>query len=129
MITALDHAARPGAGGTDADELRMLRDSAIAFCARESGLARVRGLRGTRPGFDPAVWKKMADQGWLGILLPESFGGSELGCAAMRVVAEELARAHAGAACRMRCACTWRLLSATTTPCGNPCCRSSQRAI
>ena len=93
MITALDHAARPGAGGTDADELRMLRDSAIAFCARESGLARVRGLRGTRPGFDPAVWKKMADQGWLGILLPESFGGSELGCAAMRVVAEELARA------------------------------------
>ena len=93
MITALDHAARPGAGGTDADELRMLRDSAIAFCARESGLARVRGLRGTRPGFDLPVWKKMADQGWLGILLPESFGGSGLGCAAMRVVAEELARA------------------------------------
>ncbi|MBI1988869.1 MAG: acyl-CoA dehydrogenase family protein [Betaproteobacteria bacterium] len=93
MSTALDHAARPGAGGTDADELRMLRDSAIAFCARESSPARVRGLRGTRPGFDSAVWKKMADQGWLGILSPESFGGSGLGCAAMRVVAEELARA------------------------------------
>ena len=29
----LDRAARPEAGEADADELRMLRDSAIAFCA------------------------------------------------------------------------------------------------
>ena len=93
MNTARDHAARPEADETDADELRMLRDSALAFCARESTLARVRGLRATSPGFDSAVWKTMADQGWLGILLPANFGGSELGCAAMRVVAEELARA------------------------------------
>ncbi len=92
MSTARDHASRPEAGATGADELRMLRDSASAFCARESSLARVRGLRGTGPGFDPAVWKKMAAQGWLGILVPASLGGSELGCAAMRVVAEELAR-------------------------------------
>ena len=93
MSTVLDHAARPEAGDTDADDLRMLRDSAIAFCARDSSLARVRGLRQTTPGFDPAVWKNMANQGWLGILLPASLGGIGLGCAAMRVVAEELARA------------------------------------
>ena len=93
MSTVLERTAQPEMGETEADELRMLRDSALAFCARESTLARVRGLRGTHPGFDPAVWKKMADQGWLGILLPTSLGGVELGCAAMRVVAEELARA------------------------------------
>jgi hypothetical protein len=33
MSTVLDLAARPEAGEADADELRMLRDSAIAFCA------------------------------------------------------------------------------------------------
>lgn len=93
MSNARDRVVRPEADETEADELRMLRDSAVAFCARESSLARVRGLRGTQPGFDSAVWKKMADQGWLGILLPANFGGAELGCAAMRVVAEELARA------------------------------------
>ena len=73
----------------------MLRDSALAFCVRESTLARVRRLRGTQPGFDPVFWKKMADQGWLGMLLPANFGGAALGCAALRVVAEELARALA----------------------------------
>jgi alkylation response protein AidB-like acyl-CoA dehydrogenase len=34
----------------------------------------------------------MAEQGWLGILIPENFGGQGLGAAEMAVVVEELAR-------------------------------------
>ena len=71
----------------------MIKDSAVAFCARESTLARVRGLRGTLPGYDRALWQKIAAQGWLGILIPEPLGGSGLGYAEMRIVAEEMARA------------------------------------
>ena len=74
------------------DELsRLLRDAASAF-ARRGGVERSRKLRQTRPGMDAAVWKEMAEQGWLGIVIPEEFGGQALGFGAMAIVAEELAR-------------------------------------
>ncbi len=81
-----------GAGETDSTDLRMLRESVAAFAGKETSMARVRGLRRTLPGFDRSVWKKMAGQGWLGILIPEALGGMGLGFSAMRVVAEQLAR-------------------------------------
>ncbi len=70
---------------------RLLRDSAAAF-ARRGGIARVRALRAKASGFDRAVWTQMAEQGWLGILVPEENGGQELGFAEMAVVVEELSR-------------------------------------
>ena len=74
------------------DELaRLLRDAASSF-ARRGGVERSRKLRQTRPGLDDAVWKEMAEQGWLGIVIPEEFGGQALGFGAMAIVAEELAR-------------------------------------
>jgi len=75
----------------DGEMLRLLRDAAATF-ARRAGVGRSRGLRNTRPGFDRATWKEMAEQGWLGILIAENFGGQGLGAAEMAVVAEELAR-------------------------------------
>jgi len=54
---------------------------------RGTDLKRVRRLRGTRPGFERAVWQQMAEFGWLGILVPEQYGGLGLGCAEMAVVA------------------------------------------
>ncbi len=41
---------------------------------------------------DAAAWKQMAEQGWLGIIVPEEFGGQGLGFAEMAVVVEELAK-------------------------------------
>jgi len=75
----------------DGEMLRLLRDAAATF-ARRAGVDRSRALRNTRPGFDRATWKEMAEQGWLGILIAENFGGQGLGAAEMAVVAEELAR-------------------------------------
>ena len=66
---------------------RLLRDSAATF-AKRGGIARVRALRATAPGFDRAIWKQMAEQGWLGILIAESHGGQELGFGEMAVVVE-----------------------------------------
>ncbi|MFJ4375581.1 acyl-CoA dehydrogenase family protein [Pseudomonas japonica] len=62
------------------ENIRMIRDSAVAF-APASELARVRGLRYQTPGFDRAVWREMADNGWLGLSLPEARGGIGLGMA------------------------------------------------
>ena len=70
---------------------RLLRDSAATF-AKRGGIARIRALRAKAPGFDHATWKQMAEQGWLGVLIPESHGGQQLGSAEMAVVVEELQR-------------------------------------
>ena len=89
MSVAVDHDAN---AQTDNDDvLRLLRDAASAF-ARKGGLARSRALRDTKPGFDREVWSQMAEQGWLGLLISEEFGGQGLGFSEMAVVAEELAR-------------------------------------
>lgn len=73
------------------ERLALLRDSAKHFVDRPAALKRSRHLRGTEPGYDRSVWKQFADMGWLGTCVPESYGGSGLGCAEMAVVAEELA--------------------------------------
>jgi alkylation response protein AidB-like acyl-CoA dehydrogenase len=75
----------------DGELNRLLRDAAATF-AKRGGLERARALRTTRPGLDTAVWTQMAEQGWLGIIIPEEFGGQGLGFSAMAVVVEELAR-------------------------------------
>ena len=88
MSTAVAHDDRQD----DGEMLRLLRDAATTF-AKRAGVGRSRALRKTRPGFDRAVWKEMAEQGWLGILIPENLGGQGLGAAEMAVVVEELAHA------------------------------------
>ena len=74
------------------DELRLLADSVSAYTRAETGLQRMRRLRDTRPGFERAAWRELAQLGWTGILIPERFGGAGLGFAHMRIVAEGLAR-------------------------------------
>jgi alkylation response protein AidB-like acyl-CoA dehydrogenase len=75
----------------DGELRRLLRDAAATF-ARRGGVERSRALRTTRPGLDAVVWKQMAEQGWLGIIVPEEFGGQALGFGEMAVVVEELAK-------------------------------------
>jgi alkylation response protein AidB-like acyl-CoA dehydrogenase len=71
---------------------RLLADSVADFGARGTDIARVRRLRGSRAEYDRAVWSKMGELGWLGILVPEPHGGLGLGLAEMAIVAKGLAR-------------------------------------
>ena len=90
-----DSAAPAGA----AEHRHLLADSVADFAARGTDIARVRRLRGTSAEYDRAVWKKMAELGWLGILVPERYGGLGLGLAEMAIVAQRTrARAGSGAA-------------------------------
>jgi alkylation response protein AidB-like acyl-CoA dehydrogenase len=85
---------RPPAEAREAgtDHRRLLADSVEDFAARGTNIARVRKLRATAAEYDRAVWKKMAELGWLGILVPESHGGLGLGLTEMAIVAKGLAR-------------------------------------
>lgn len=75
-------AAAPANESDDTLELRrLLRDSAADFVANADLARDVRAWRGKTPGFDRARWQAMADLGWLGIRIPEEFGGSGLAVA------------------------------------------------
>jgi alkylation response protein AidB-like acyl-CoA dehydrogenase len=78
-----------------AEHRKLLADSVADFVARGTDIARVRRLRGTSGEYDRATWKQMAELGWLGILVPESYGGLGLGLAEMALVAKGLARSLA----------------------------------
>src|SRR5262245_35406384 len=78
-----------------AEHRRMLADSVTGFLGRGTDLARVRKLRGTAGEYDRAVWSEMAGLGWLGILVPERYGGLGLGLTEMAIVARGLGRALA----------------------------------
>lgn len=57
------------------EDQQMLADSARQFARKESPLTRLRQLRKDATGWDKKMWKKMAEQGWAGILYPERLGG------------------------------------------------------
>jgi alkylation response protein AidB-like acyl-CoA dehydrogenase len=76
---------------SDGNEIETLRASVANFARRELSVAHARGLRDKAQGFDRGIWKKMAEQGWVGVRIPEQLGGSGLGSTETRVIAEELA--------------------------------------
>jgi alkylation response protein AidB-like acyl-CoA dehydrogenase len=61
------------------DELHgMLLQSAADFLARCHSSQRVRELRTSETPIDRAMWRRIAEMGWLGMRLPEEMGGSDL---------------------------------------------------
>ena len=72
---------------------KMLQASARELLARECGPARVRELMESETAHDERLWQTLADQGWLGLVLPEEYGGLGLGLVELAAVAEEMGRA------------------------------------
>src|SRR5215468_12495308 len=74
------------------EEQEILARTAREFVTSRSPLRRVRELREDPTGFSRELWKAMADLGWLGIVVPEQYGGAGLGWADLAVVMEEVGR-------------------------------------
>ncbi|HEY3101519.1 MAG TPA: acyl-CoA dehydrogenase family protein [Methylomirabilota bacterium] len=72
---------------------QLLRNSARAFLDEHSKPAHVRALWDDPRGESEALWKEMAQLGWLGLALPEDVGGSALGLVETAILEEELGRA------------------------------------
>ncbi|WP_210254788.1 acyl-CoA dehydrogenase family protein [Methylocapsa sp. S129] len=69
--------------------LAILRDSVAAFARQNPGPARLRLLRG-KGGMNQAVWRKIAEAGWIGLLVSEEAGGPGLSVREQVVVSESL---------------------------------------
>ncbi|MBI1405540.1 MAG: acyl-CoA dehydrogenase [Caulobacter sp.] len=77
------------------DEQKQLRDEARRFLSDRCPTTAVRAvLEGPEP-YDKALWKGLAEMGFLGAAIPEAFGGVGLGHLELCVIAEELGRALA----------------------------------
>jgi len=74
------------------EEQEMLRKSARDFLAKESPMTYVRQMMDDDRGFRDDQWKKMAELGWMGLILPEEHGGAGLDFVDMVVVLEEMGR-------------------------------------
>lgn len=76
------------------EDQELLAKTAADFVAEKSPVARMRALRDTNDatGFSRALWKEMAELGWVGIPFAEAHGGAEMGLAELVVVMEALGR-------------------------------------
>src|SRR5579883_496253 len=71
----------------------MLRDSARGFLAKEAPKSVIRQIEQDPLGYSPALWRKMAELGWLAMPFPESAGGIGGSLIDAGLLAEELGRA------------------------------------
>jgi alkylation response protein AidB-like acyl-CoA dehydrogenase len=76
------------------EEQQMLRDAAKGFLTAKSPVAALRKLRDDKSadGFDRSLWRDMAEQGFAGVLVPESHGGVGFGFVGAGLIAEEMGR-------------------------------------
>src|SRR3989442_3500101 len=72
---------------------QLLKNSARAFLDEHCKPAAVRLLWDDPRGESDTMWKEMAQLGWLGLALPETYGGSGLGMVETPIVLEEMGRA------------------------------------
>lgn len=75
-----------------AEQIRMIRASAVSVVPQDGNLDRIRQLRFDGGGMDLAVWATMVEMGWPGLRLSEEDGGIGLGVGDYTALVEELGR-------------------------------------
>src|SRR3954463_7931339 len=77
------------------DEQKQMRDAARKFLAEKCPPKAVRAVLDGKASYDKELWKGLAEMGFLGIAIPEAFGGAGAGHLELCVIAEEMGRALA----------------------------------
>lgn len=73
---------------------KELERTVASFVRGNSPMTRVRKLRDTKDetGFSRELWAQMAELGWVGMNIPEAYGGMGLGFFELSIVLEQLGR-------------------------------------
>ena len=77
------------------DDQKQLRDEARKFLAEKCPPKAVRAVLDGKAPYDKELWKGLAEMGFLGVAIPEEFGGAGAGHLELCVIAEEMGRALA----------------------------------
>jgi alkylation response protein AidB-like acyl-CoA dehydrogenase len=74
------------------EEQDLLRAEVRKLLDGRSPLERVRKVMETGPGYEPELWRELAELGWLGLTIPEAYGGAGLGWVDLVVLLQETGR-------------------------------------
>src|SRR3982074_1170084 len=77
------------------DDQKQLRDEARKYLSEKSSPKAVREVLDGNATYDKDLWKGLAEMGFLGVAIPESYGGAGAGHLDLCVIAEEMGRALA----------------------------------
>jgi alkylation response protein AidB-like acyl-CoA dehydrogenase len=77
------------------EDQKQLKEQARRLFADKSPPSAVRAVLEGKDSYDRALWKNMAELGFLGTAIPEEFGGHGIGHLELCVIAEELGRSLA----------------------------------
>jgi alkylation response protein AidB-like acyl-CoA dehydrogenase len=72
---------------------QILKNNARKFFAAECPMSEVRRIMEADDAHDDKLWKHMAEQGFLSVVIPEDAGGMGLGYVELAALAEEMGRA------------------------------------
>jgi len=75
------------------EEQEILKSSARNFFKNECPMSLVMELEEDERGFSPELWDKMAELGWMGLIIPLEYGGSEGNFLDLAVLLEEMGKA------------------------------------
>jgi alkylation response protein AidB-like acyl-CoA dehydrogenase len=75
------------------EQQELLKNAARDFLEKECPETLVREMEEDEKGYSPDLWKKMAEQGWQGLLIPEEYGGAGFGYLDLIILIEEFGRA------------------------------------
>ncbi|MDL2268677.1 acyl-CoA/acyl-ACP dehydrogenase [Desulfosarcina sp. OttesenSCG-928-A07] len=71
---------------------KLIQNSARAFFEKECPKEKTRALMQDPAGYDPSMWQKMVDLGFVGITIPEAFGGMQSEFTDLELLMEEMGR-------------------------------------
>jgi len=74
------------------DEQELLRAEVRKFLDQNAPMEEVRKIAAGEPGLERALWGRMAELGWVGLAIPEAYGGTGLDFVTAIVLLEETGR-------------------------------------
>jgi len=77
------------------EEQKLLQSTARDYLTEQSSLAHVREVFEANAGHSEQLWKGVAELGWLGVAIPEEYGGAGYGYLELAMIAGEIGQALA----------------------------------
>ena len=71
---------------------KMLQESSRDYLVENCTMDYIRAMESDQIGISDEIWKNMADMGWLGLMIPEEYGGSGFNFDDMSILLEEMGK-------------------------------------
>ncbi len=71
------------------EEQEMIKKMARDFLTQKCPKSVIKQLEADKKGYSPELWQEMADLGWMGLVLPEKYGGGGMSFFDLAILLEQ----------------------------------------